>query len=181
MDEDKRNLMKINKHKLDEEAMQISLDYYDSYKLELNAIDFRDRSKKHMEDIMHVIELDLRSLNIEQINEKYSLNLTKITDPTIKALVSKSDEVKDASAVYYGWKAEAGRLKAIRESLDRKYGMLEMLSYLYKSGYFMKASFGEDFENKQHVMAGKNKDTILSNYQTSHLKRLRDETLGEKK
>ena len=122
MELDYSRKIKINKHRLDEEAERLPADYYDVCKREVEAAEERDLMASRL-------ELKIRSMPIEEVNKVFACNFDRITDKAIKALM-------DADEGYSNQKKLASLLNVARRSFERKYGMVEVLSYLYRAGLF---------------------------------------------
>ena len=136
-----KNKIRIRKHKLDEDAVHLPQDHYDCYKNEVEYGAKRDKAKDDLEKAKDKVDLEIRSMKVDEINISFDLQLTEYPkEAGIKALINLSGEVKDAQAEFLKYKKIANRWAARRKSLERKYGMLELLSYLYTSGYWMKTS-----------------------------------------
>ena len=128
--------IKINKNRLDDEAVRCPSDFYEVATMEANLSEDRDTLKTNIDTAKSKAELRLRSLTLEQINEKFSLNLSKITESTITALVNDDDDVRRVMEEFSSTKRAASLVKAARRGLEVKQNMLDMLSYLHGAGYF---------------------------------------------
>lgn len=130
--------IKINKYDLDEEAIRLPSDYYDAAKAEVDATDVRDHAKNYLEFIENRALLKIRSMNVKKINEEYGLQITSVTEATLKALISQDPEVHKCREDLIRHKKQLADAKAIRQAFEKKYGMIEILSYLQRTTQYLK-------------------------------------------
>ena len=133
---------KINKFQLDEEAVTVPHDFYNAAKAEEEWCSKRDMAKAQLDTLKEKVGLEVRSLDVTQINEKYKLHLSQkmLTEAAVNALINKDKEIESKQREYLEAKRTAGTYKVQRQAFEKKYGMIDTLSYLHNSGWFMKDS-----------------------------------------
>lgn len=129
-------LIKLDKYKLDEEAERLPSEFYDAAKNEEEATSDSDIFKVQLDSMREKVELEVRSMKAEQVNEKYGYSLDKLTEGTISAVVGQDKRVVELREKMNNAKRLAGTYRALRKGFDKKYGMIEVLSYLHNSGWF---------------------------------------------
>jgi hypothetical protein len=131
---------RVDKFKLDEEAEDTPQDFGDSAEQEEKYAGDALIAKAQWESLQEKYGLEVRSMDIQELNEKYKLNLKGLTEATIAAIVNQIPEVQEKKMEYLRAKRAAGTWKAKRRAYEKKYGMIDTLSYLHNSGWFMKDS-----------------------------------------
>jgi hypothetical protein len=129
---------RVDKYKLDEEAEITPQNFGDAALEEEKYMGIALIAKAQWESLQEKVGLEVRSMDLEEINKKYTLNLKNLTEATISALVNQTEEVKEKKMEYLEAKRTAGTFKAKRRAYEQKYGMIDTLSYLHNSGWFMK-------------------------------------------
>ena len=132
--------VQLNKHNLDNEAEQLPSAYYEAATLEEQYTADVDVLKVQLDSMREKVELEIRSLKLDQVNEKYKLVLEKLTESTVNALVGQDPRVEDLRTRWNESKRLSGTYRAYRKALDKKYGMIEVLSFLHNSGWFRRGS-----------------------------------------
>jgi len=133
----------LDKHKLDEEAERLPSEYHDAAYWEEKYTAELDVFKVQLDSMREKVELEVRSLKVDQVNEKYRLTLEKLTESTISSLVGQDRRVEELRTNMNHMKHLAGTYRALRKALDKKYGMIEVLSFLHNSGWFRRGSIDD--------------------------------------
>jgi hypothetical protein len=131
---------RVDKYKLDEEAEITPQDFGDAAEAEEKWSGDALIAKAQWESLQEKHGLEIRSMDIQEINEKFKLNLKNLTESTVSALVNQIPDVHNKKMEYLNAKRTAGTYKAKRRAYEKKYGMIDTLSYLHNSGWFMKES-----------------------------------------
>ncbi len=128
--------VKIDKHNLDEECVR-NASYFDDWAIkEADALNERDDLKAKIETMKSKVELKLRSMELDDICDLYDLNIPKITENTMKALVETHSEVEELKEDFFKVKNNARTYGVARQSFEQKKSMLEALAKLHGQGYF---------------------------------------------
>jgi hypothetical protein len=129
--------IRIDKHRLDEECLDLPYLYWRWAKIEEEASAMVNVLMTDRAAIKAKVELELRGYDLDYINNQFDLDLKKLTESTYTSLVYIHYEVKEITERLNKARSEAATAKAARQALEKKKAMLDYLVDLHKQGYFI--------------------------------------------
>jgi ClpP class serine protease len=134
----------INKQALDDECVRSGALYDEWASAEAEANEERDDAKAYSDLVRAEVELEVRGMKVEEINSKYSLKLSSITESTIKSIVSIDARVLEAQQLYAGIRTKAAKLRVAVDSFSKRHDALQNLVKLHGQGYFSQVQGKEE-------------------------------------
>jgi len=132
----------IDKNSLDDECVESPALFDKWSRLEIVANEERDDAKSRLDVVRAKVELELRGMSMEHINqlaEKWTgkpHKLKSLSEGTIRALVCVSPEVQKAQKEYEAVASRASSYTVARKSFERRHSSLDNLVRLHGQGYF---------------------------------------------
>lgn len=166
----------IDKYDLDNECMvQASIfDYW--CRLEKIAASKVDELETNLAALKSLIELEIKGMEIEDINKKYSLELKdgeRITDRMASNIRRQDKRVKEMVDDLRKAKHDYNIALAARMSFQQKKDMLDNLVKLHGQGYFSKVE-GKDYHNRKVTSQRQSLADAISKSRAGSRKRVRN-------
>jgi len=124
----------IDKNNLDEECV-LDAGIYDAWsRAEVEARKVYDKAKDQLKLVEFEVELELRGMTAEAIEQKY--NVQSVKEATYTALVHTDRRVRRVKEQLLASKAILDATEVARRSLEKRGSRIDNLVYLHGQGYF---------------------------------------------
>lgn len=140
----------IDKNNLDDECVKSASLFGEWATAEELANERVDDAKAYLELVKAEVELGVRGMGVADINTKYGLKLSGLTEGTVKSIIVVDPGVLEAQQLYYSAKAEAAKLKVATASFAKRHDSLSNLVKLHGQGFFSQVE-GKDERTRRFM------------------------------